>query len=302
MRLLVLLCCLLPMVAGVEATAQSIKLQENFETSDSLHLPVGWTKWNAAPFEIDSLENWTVRDSGLGLPGLANATSKAHSGTKAVGVSWVTTGSGIADAWLITKRVRNIVAGDSLVFWATGGSTNYGDSVQIWIGVDDSLPASQLVRLGTLVWPAPSPYGVFSRYAFSLSDAEGFDVFVGFRYYGDFATVFGFFVHVDDVSIEGPTSVSLVDPDIPNTYGLSQNYPNPFNPTTTMEFQLPKSGYTTLKIYNAVGQEVATLAEGQYSPGTFRATWDANGFASGMYFSRLTTGQYTETRKLMLVK
>lgn len=303
MRKLLYLFVLTPLLLGPETHAQAIKLSEGFETSDSLHLPTGWTRWQVSGVPADSLySNWTVRDTGRSITGLASATSKAHSGIKAVGVSWNVGNSGIADAWLITKKIPNVAAGDSLKLWASGGSTTYGDSLQIWIGVQDSLPANQLVHIRTLYWPSPSPYGVFSRYAVDLSIAAGFDVWVGFRDYGDLATVFGFFIHLDDITVEGPTSVNLIDPTVPARFGLSQNYPNPFNPTTKMEFQLPKSSYTTLKIYNAIGQEVATLAEGQLPVGTFKAEWNATGFASGMYFSRLTAGQYTETRKLMLVK
>jgi hypothetical protein len=287
-----------------EATAQAIKLQEGFETSDTLHLPTGWTRWvMGTGVPADSLfSNWTVRDTGLSVTGLATATSKAHNGLKAVGVSWNVGGSSISDAWLITKRVRNVQAGDSLRFWATGGTTNYGDSLQVWISGQDSLPATQETYLRTLYWPTGSTYGLFQRYAIDISLAAGFDVWIGFRYYGDFSTSFGFFVQLDDISVGGVTSVEQTDPAIPERFGLSQNYPNPFNPTTTIGFHLPKSSFTTLKIYNALGQEVATLVDKQLSPGTFKSEWDASGMASGMYFARLTAGQYTETRKLMLVK
>ena len=295
---------LLAIVFSSEASSQAIKLQEGFETSDTLHLPTGWHRWNlGAGTPTDSLySNWTVRDTGRAITGLATATSRAHGGVKAVGVSWNVGGAEIADAWLITKKVPNIQLRDSLRFWATGGTTTYGDSLQIWISVDDSLPATQLFQLRTLYWPMGSTYGAFSRYAIDLSLAAGFDVWVGFRYYGDMRTTFGFFVHLDDVSVAGPTSVEQTDATIPERFGLSQNYPNPFNPTTTMEFRLPKSSHTTLKIHNALGEEVATLVDGQLSPGTFKTEWDAGDMASGMYFARLTAGQYTETRKLMLVK
>ena len=299
-RFLALIALLLPL----QSNAQAIKLQEGFETSDTLHLPARWYRYSLGTgVPADSLySNWTVRDSGRSVTGLATATSKAHSGVKSVGVSWNVGGSGIADAWLITKKVPAIQVRDSLRFWATGGTTTYGDSLQVWISVDDSLPATQIVQLRTLYWPMGSAYGVFSRYAIDLSLASGFDVWIGFRYFGDFATSFGFFVQLDDISVAGPTSVEQTDPAVPERFGLSQNYPNPFNPTTTLEFRLPKSSQTSLKIYNALGQEVATLVDDQLSPGTFKAEWDANGMASGMYFSRLIAGQYTETRKLMLVK
>jgi hypothetical protein len=297
----VLACCVLNL------RAQVIKLQEGFETSDSVNLPAGWTKWNAASHVIDPLWNWTVRDTGMGLPGLSNATSVAHTGTKAIGASWYCTldtngSSFIADAWLITRRVLNIQVGDSLIFWATGGTTSYGDSIQVWIATDDSLPSSQLTLLRSILWPSGSVYGQFQRYAIDLSIAEGLDVFIGFRYHGDFATVFGFFVHLDDVFIGGPTSVNQISTTVPATFTLYQNYPNPFNPSTNIQFALPRGAFTILKVYNMLGQEVVTLHSGDLGPGTYEVPWNARGLPSGSYVCRLQAGSFVETRKLMLTK
>jgi hypothetical protein len=90
--------------------------------------------------------------------------------------------------------------------------------------------------------------------------------------------------------------------ELPKEYVLRQNYPNPFNPSTTIEFALPHAGYTTLKVYNILGQDVAALIAGDYTAGTFRATWDASGFASGVYFYRLTAGEYVQTKKMVLMR
>ena len=89
---------------------------------------------------------------------------------------------------------------------------------------------------------------------------------------------------------------------VPGTFALAQNYPNPFNPTTTIEYALPHAGYATLKLYNVLGEEVATLVEGQQSAGTFKAKWDASDVPSGVYFYRLTAGQHVQTRKMLLMR
>ena len=89
---------------------------------------------------------------------------------------------------------------------------------------------------------------------------------------------------------------------IPSGYTLEQNYPNPFNPRTKILFDLPKSGEVTLKIYNALGMEVATLVDKNLPPGRYTVKWNAAGFASGVYHYRLDAGGYSETKRLVLLK
>jgi len=88
----------------------------------------------------------------------------------------------------------------------------------------------------------------------------------------------------------------------PLEFSLQQNYPNPFNPTTTISFTLPHSASTTLTVFNALGQEVATLVNGITAAGTHEVKFDASGLASGVYFSKLTSGDFTQMKKMMLVK
>jgi photosystem II stability/assembly factor-like uncharacterized protein len=97
-------------------------------------------------------------------------------------------------------------------------------------------------------------------------------------------------------SVEGPSAF------LPTDYLLMQNYPNPFNPSTTIEFALTYAGFVTLKVYNVLGEEVATLIAGDQAAGTFKATWNASGLPSGVYFYRLTAGEYVQTKKAVLMK
>ncbi|HOG76491.1 MAG TPA: T9SS type A sorting domain-containing protein, partial [Candidatus Marinimicrobia bacterium] len=78
--------------------------------------------------------------------------------------------------------------------------------------------------------------------------------------------------------------------------------PNPFNPTTTIGYQLPISGYLTLKVYNLLGQEVATIFEGVQSAGNYSVTFDANGLTGGIYFYQLKAGNFVENKKFILLK
>ena len=87
-----------------------------------------------------------------------------------------------------------------------------------------------------------------------------------------------------------------------NTYSLSQNYPNPFNPSTTINFSLPSSGYATLKIYNALGEEVAVLLDAELTTGFYEVEWNATNVPSGVYFYQLQTEGFLETKKMILLK
>ena len=89
---------------------------------------------------------------------------------------------------------------------------------------------------------------------------------------------------------------------LPTTYGLNQNYPNPFNPTTVIRYQIPVSSMVSLKVYNVLGQEVATLVSEEMKPGRYEVAWDATGFASGVYFYRLQAKDFVDTKKLILLK
>ncbi len=99
----------------------------------------------------------------------------------------------------------------------------------------------------------------------------------------------------------GSTGVQK-QPGVPNNYELSQNYPNPFNPTTRIDYSIPEKNHVSLKVYNLIGQEVATLVDGIQQAGKYAATFDGKNLASGVYFYRLQTGEYSVTKKLVLLK
>jgi hypothetical protein len=88
----------------------------------------------------------------------------------------------------------------------------------------------------------------------------------------------------------------------PAGFELRQNYPNPFNPSTTISFTLPQAGNVTLKVYNALGQEIATLVNGRQTAQNYEVTFDASNLASGIYIYTLRTDNFSQSKKMLLVK
>jgi len=92
------------------------------------------------------------------------------------------------------------------------------------------------------------------------------------------------------------------DVEIPTVYELGQNYPNPFNPSTVIKFSIPNSGLVTLKVFNTLGQEVVTLLNEIKPVGIYEISFDASNLTTGMYIYRIESGDFTATKKMMLIK
>jgi len=101
---------------------------------------------------------------------------------------------------------------------------------------------------------------------------------------------------------EWVTSAEQPETLVPANFSLSQNYPNPFNPVTEIKYALPRNSYISLKIYNLLGQEVASIFEGQQKAGYHSAVFNGSALSSGLYLYRLQARHFAETRKLILLK
>ncbi|MBC8489895.1 MAG: T9SS type A sorting domain-containing protein [Bacteroidetes bacterium] len=110
---------------------------------------------------------------------------------------------------------------------------------------------------------------------------------------GPFSAIWFFTSVVTNISTNG---------EIPNEFRLYNNYPNPFNPTTNIKFSIPTQGFVTLKVFNSLGKEVATLVNENTSVGTYEVNFDAGSLTSGVYFYRLQSDNFTETKRMMLIK
>ncbi len=104
----------------------------------------------------------------------------------------------------------------------------------------------------------------------------------------------------------GITDVAIPNENTPASFEIKQNYPNPFNPTTNFEFQIANRGFVTLKVFNVLGEEIATILSEELQPGQYARSWDAStvagGLSSGVYYYRLTTQNSVETKKMIYLE
>ena len=103
------------------------------------------------------------------------------------------------------------------------------------------------------------------------------------------------------------TNTDVTHDEVPGAYRLAQNFPNPFNPSTTIKFDMREKGNVTLKIYNVAGQLVKTLVDGVKDAGAYSITWDGTNnlgsrVSSGVYFYKMNTKHFSETKKMVLLK
>jgi photosystem II stability/assembly factor-like uncharacterized protein len=104
------------------------------------------------------------------------------------------------------------------------------------------------------------------------------------------------------VDISTPIGIQPVSTEIPKEFSLQQNYPNPFNPNTNIRFSIPKQSGVRVEVYDAIGRSINVLVDERLNPGIYNVQWDASGFSSGVYYYRINTDTYTETRKMILLK
>lgn len=226
----------------------------------------------------DGGASWTYANNEFVAPGLNTVTVGSYAvyaGTVAGGilvstdggVNWSRSDSGLAD-----KDIRSILEYGRNVFAATQSGKVFlsTDQAMSWSPVDSGLTAAEVDGLTILdgrLFAATAGAGVWSR---PLS--------------------------------EMPLGIDIDSAGVPTSYLLSQNYPNPFNPTTVIRFVGRSSGSVSLKVYDVLGREVATLVDGRESAGTHSVVFNGAKFASGVYFYRLTAAGTNITRKMILVK
>ena len=158
-----------------------------------------------------------------------------------------------------------------------------------WVLFGQSLQAQTLVS---------SAFGEFSNSSMAITFTSGETVAGDFNS-ESFSFNSGFISSLDAIS----TSNELEGPDTPTKFNLSQNYPNPFNPSTKIQFSLPQTSNVRLEVYNSIGAKIAVLVDGEKAAGFHTVTFQANSYASGMYFYTLSAnGRTISTKKMILIK
>jgi hypothetical protein len=110
-------------------------------------------------------------------------------------------------------------------------------------------------------------------------------------------------IYLDNIYFSTMVSdVKEIQGALPSDFTLEQNYPNPFNPATNIRFSLPEANQVTLKVYNTLGQEVATLVNEFMNAGAFEVSFDAQNLPTGTYFYSITAGDFKSVKKMLLIK
>lgn len=129
------------------------------------------------------------------------------------------------------------------------------------------------------------------------------------EYYNSSFEVAALWVGVDGANrrlyydrLNAVVKITPVNNSIPETFTLSQNYPNPFNPSTKIDFSIPKNSFVSIKLYDILGKEIMILANKDFNSGAYTLEFDGSSLSSGVYFYKLTAGEFTDTKKMMLVK
>jgi hypothetical protein len=176
-------------------------------------------------------------------------------------------------------------------------SDKHAETYPQMVGVDDHLHQAA----DSLNWPAGIRYDPENDGTVigSLGVHEHWDDATDQKYSRDLGTGTG----IELVKIQTLTSVNeSASNGQPSAYILEPNFPNPFNPITNIEFRIAEFGFVTLKVYDILGREVATLFEGIRQPGNYEVTIDGSKLASGVYFYKLQTEKFTSTKKMLMIK
>lgn len=298
--------CPVPSFPQIDLLFQSAN---GYQFSDSLLLSVGeFGLW-------DDLENGAANWNHSGTPDLWHLTThRKHSGNNSFycGVE----GSFVYQNYMANELTCLPVILDQnaeLSFWCWYEFPNYGTD-GFYVEVDDGSGWQTLDfigsggALGTL-----NTDNDWLEYTYDISHyPPGTSLTLRFRFVSDNVDV-AEGVYIDDVKIQGrevPIVLNVNPPadNLISGFRLFQNYPNPFNPTTNIKFQIPKSGFAILKIFDILGREVTTLLEKELTPGAYTIQWDGTNesgvpVVSGVYFYRLQVGdKFVQTHKMLLMR
>jgi predicted GH43/DUF377 family glycosyl hydrolase len=281
---------------------------------------IAWTKYENNPV-LDLSENgwdsghlhtpYVIKDGGMykmwyaGHGGSVTNWAIGYA-TSSDGISWTrNSGTPVLEAesmWESALMHTPTVIKDNgkFLMWYAGqdASADIGGVAQTGFAIsDDGInwvkdPASPVLKIGDgsdFDSGVAIPLGVFK------TDATTYKMLYGA------SNLTSFFGGLMATLVVPTTSVDAMN-SAPAAFALEQNYPNPFNPETTIRYSLPRSGYVTLRVFNLLGEEVATLVDEKKSHGEYDIHWAPTGLPSGIYLYRLTAGEYVSVKTLLLQK
>ncbi|MBS1550996.1 MAG: T9SS type A sorting domain-containing protein [Bacteroidetes bacterium] len=182
-----------------------------------------------------------------------------------------------------------------------GGSTPWNPPAPVYLDGQSGLLHTKYILIDSDL-PSSNPIVETGSYNYSTAATTGndenllliYDSLVANQYLQDFAKRY---------SLAGGTiKVEMISTVIPDNFILSQNYPNPFNPRTDINYELPSAKLVKLTVYNVLGKEMAELVNERQSPGKYKVSFDASNLTSGVYFYTLSTDNFTQTRRMILLK
>jgi hypothetical protein len=268
--------------------------------------------------------NWVVSNSGLTshyLFSFAVSGTNIFAGTAGGvclstdnGVSWTEVNNGLTDLGVLSLLAAgtNIFAGTHAgIFRSTNNGTNWTsvltNSSFVWSLAISDINIFAGTADGVLMTTNNGQNWFQKNQGFNVNIPAVYTLLISNNYI--FAGTNG--QSVWRRSLSEIIGIQNVSAEVPSAYSLQQNYPNPFNPITKIRFDIPSSGFpiktfgndkVVLKVYDLLGKEVATLVNEQLQPGTYEVTFDASMLTSGIYFYKLSAGDFVETKKLMLIK
>jgi hypothetical protein len=226
------------------------------------------------------------------------------------GVSWGSETAEVTNRYIqlsVSPKPGNSFTTDSITFWSAGGGTG-NMKANFYASSDPTFTTKTMLNTGGDVALPQNTVGP-ARYAYGVQTTVNSGQTFYFRIYpwytGSAST--SKYVYTQLAVIKGTTTSSTSVDDhagaiVPSAFSLEQNYPNPFNPSTEIRYQVPVAANVSLKVYNLLGLEVATIAKGVQQAGIHVARWDATGMPSGVYFYKIEAGSYARTLKMVLQK
>jgi len=233
----------------------------------------------------DNGANWSLKGlNNIPIWSLAVSSSNIYAGTDGSVYSSIDNGTNWTENVLTsaTFRIRSIViSGDRIFAGFSDQDAFHGDGV--YLSTNNGV--NWMNKNQGFNYPPPSIHSLL--------------IVNSIIYAGAFSNTSG---SVWKRELSEILQIQMISTEIPSAFSLSQNYPNPFNPRTVISFQLPAVSDVMLKVYDVTGKEVATLVNERLQAGTYETTFDGSGLNSGVYFYRLSTLDFTETKRMIMIK